>query len=346
MNARTYSPLALIGFTLFLAALSPLAAGAAWGADAVSPCTDEDRGYAAAMGLGAADDAYTFGVEIQDAVAARDVNALFDLVAGELRNGPRRAFAAGKSFDEIFSDEWRGQILAAKPDCQPVGWRGYMLGSGLIWFANLDGKWSIFSMNGAATEPVTGGAWIFRDALLTRACFTTPWLSTDNYEEYRDRFDVGADFDSAPGQYLGAAVPLEPILASWGDELSLAVELSRCTANSSSDPVVSNDGWVRMTETTEDCAAADADPSTVCPRYRVVRTVPDDRCATLAPNLVCRSVQLLEIVEPTGGTMGDAVSIGIFGLVENPADGELYVAPLVNFATLNEALNYVDALGP
>jgi hypothetical protein len=140
-------------------------------------------------------------------------------------------------------------------------------------------------------------------------------------------------------------VPLEPIVPSWGEELSLAVKLSRCLSASSSGDVEFADGWVRMKVSNDECLSS-SDPSDFCPHYRVVKRIARDHCKSLAPNLSdsCFELRLVQTVDPSGGTMGAAVNIGIFGIIEDPVSGETYVMPLVNFEHLNAALNYLDAL--
>ena len=43
--------------------------------------------------------------------------------------------------------------------------------------------------------------------------------------------------------------------------------------------------------------------------------------------------------------MGNKVDVGIYGIIEDPSAGEIYVVPLVDFSNLFNALNYVDLLG-
>lgn len=104
-----------------------------------------DGGEARACDTIEARDAYKLGLEIQQTVRESDLQALFGLVEGELTNGPRKSAVQGRSFSEVFSNKWKEMVLSAKPDCKPVGWRGYMLGHGSIWY-RADG---IFSINDA-----------------------------------------------------------------------------------------------------------------------------------------------------------------------------------------------------
>lgn len=304
-----------------------------------SACTNEARTYATKMGSGPADEAYEFGRRIQMAVSAGDLNSLFELAAEELDNGPRRKFLKNKMFSEIFSEEWRLEVLAQEPDCAPVGWRGYALGRGLIWFSKGDQGWTIFSINGASSEPLDTEAWKYNGQLLTRACFTTIWFSDDNYEEYEERFGPGSDFYGFPGRYVGGTIPLDPIMASWGVRLSFAVKLSDCIFTEESGDIAVTGGLV----TEEVC---DEFNHCLDQRYTALRRVSQEHCSTLAPFFSnrCIDIRLVKIADQTGGSMGDDVQIGIFGIVEDPVSTELYVTPLVNFGRLNSALNFVDNL--
>ena len=94
------------------------------------------------------EEAYDFGINIQNLLKAKNLKTLFELVEGELLVGPKKSFIKNKSFDEIFSEEWVTSILSSSSNCSPVGWRGFMLGNGNIWYAKEDNGWVIISMNG------------------------------------------------------------------------------------------------------------------------------------------------------------------------------------------------------
>lgn len=227
-----------------------------------------------------------------------------------------------------------------------------MLGRGRVWYKEVDSQWTIITIQAfedgeiKTYEVIPSEPWIYAGEWLTRACFTQPWLSGDNYDEYRRRFNVGSDFDTNPGRYLGGTVPLEPIVPSWGGELSLAVELSHCLSTPAGN-LDFEDGWVRMKVPkvpNEECVPY-SHPQ-VCPRYRVVKRISQEHCKSLAPNLSdsCIELRLVETVDPTGGSMGDDVRVGIFGIIEDQDSDKTYIVPLVHFDYLNDALNYVDTL--
>ena len=102
----------------------------------------------------------------------------FSLVQGELQNGPRKEFVASKIFKEVFDEEWISQVLGDNAPCSPIGWRGFMLGNGLIWYNKTDDVWTIFSINGAALEipdnPSLG--WTINEKMVHPFCFNRPWM--------------------------------------------------------------------------------------------------------------------------------------------------------------------------
>jgi hypothetical protein len=98
--------------------------------------SDDDRREAVA--------AYDFGLSIQDAIHRKDKDAVLKLIKEELIKGPRRAVITAGSFDDVFPVSWQTDVLAAKPECTRVGWRGYMLSQGLVWY---DGDASGFHLS-------------------------------------------------------------------------------------------------------------------------------------------------------------------------------------------------------
>jgi hypothetical protein len=312
-------------------------------------CEDDDPDVVDNSGRNVAVDAYEFSLKILDAVEARDMAALFRLVNGELSGGPRRRFVRDKSFAEIFPEAWRRRVLDTEPSCSRVGWRGYMLGHGMIWFDKKDDVWTITGINGAAEEAISSNPWGHDGALLSGACFTTMWMSGDNYEAYAYQFRGIPDFDVTPGRYFGGPVPLEPIVAISGGKLYLAVKLSECVATAEARGVALKEGWASM----QSCKPIGYDPPPGRPelgchevQYSVIKRIGRQHCAQLAPHLVdhCLDLALVRMKELNGGSMGPTTYFSIYGIIKNPVDGEVYVVPLVLFEGWSDALNYVDGL--
>ena len=126
--------------------------------NSVSNCSEKDRKYAEFWkNYYDPEEAYNFGETIKKLVKEKNLKGIFNLVEGELTSGPRKDFVNYKKFSDIFSEKWRNRLLESKPPCSPVGWRGFMLDQGSIWF-NKDkdaNKWYVFSILGAKKEIIS-----------------------------------------------------------------------------------------------------------------------------------------------------------------------------------------------
>ena len=99
-------------------------------------------------------EAYDFGKKIQTLITKKDIKGIYkNILIGELQNGPRREFVKNKSFEQIFPKKWVNKVIKSEIDCDSVGWRGFMISQGLIWYDKIEGgDWSIISINGANQE--------------------------------------------------------------------------------------------------------------------------------------------------------------------------------------------------
>lgn len=303
-------------------------------------------------------DAYEFGLKIQHYVEQEDLQSLFGLVKEELRSGPRKKYIQGKTFLEIFSEKWRETVLSKKPACIPIGWRGFMMGHGNIWYEKNDEthEWEIRSIHADqkiehSKTPLIGG-WSYKGKLLTSDCFSTIWLSGDNYQYYDEKYGGDKevdfrDFISKPGKYIGGPIPIVPIVPR-GDEFTsakewlLAPKLSSCQQYSPGvGNITKSGGWISK----QYCPPFSPDQC-LNYSYGLIRRISLDHCRLLAPNFPenCIDLGLVQVSKETGGSMGNDVQEGIYGIVENPVSGENYMVPLVNFNSLNEALNFIDQL--
>ena len=315
-------------------------------------CTEADREYAATHGHDA-EDAYEFGRIIQKYVANQDLAGLFSLVDGELEHGPRRRFAAGQTFGDVFTQEWSSAVVGSEPHCRPVGYRGFMLAAGLIWYTydRFDsGEWAIFSINGAREEPYpltgTGLAWRISGEIIEPECLERQWLSSDNFEAYEEAFAIADtnDFRRNTGRYIGREIDrIDPIDASWGAGTVRLVAFP--PACQPIGPSVSRVARSPTTVSGDDVAIEHCDGSGYCLQstYRLLAPIPLDVCRTLAPHMIgrCDSAYLLRIQEETGGSIGPHVTFNIFGLFALD-DGRRAMVPLVNFNHENDARNFID----
>jgi uncharacterized protein YecT (DUF1311 family) len=99
--------------------------------------------------------AFNFGKEVKKLIKENNLEGLFDLVEGELTNGPRKQFIKGKKFSDIFSNDWRNDLLTSDTPCSPLGWRGFMLAGGSIWYECGKLGCNIFTINGAGKEDIS-----------------------------------------------------------------------------------------------------------------------------------------------------------------------------------------------
>ena len=271
--------------------------------------------------------AHSLGLKIQDAVRARDLNALFALVEGELQRGPRRRDVEGRAFAKVFPESWREAVLAAAPNCAPVGGRGYMLGRGQVWYRP-DG---LFAVNGwlAPEAPAMLGGWRLDGNLLPPGCFVYQSLSGDHFEDFAKQFSIAnsrndpafADLERNPGRHFGGSVQSFDISGS-----SLWRHVNICIRNSEQlkvegTTVISNDGE----------------------RYALLANVPPKLCQSIAPNLPgeCLQSRLLHRFRLIDGSMGYYGIYGIYGLFRMEDDAKV-VFPLRYFDSENLAKNFLD----
>ena len=286
--------------------------------------------------------AYAFGLKIQDAVRKRDLVAFFSLVDGELAHGPRRKYVENKNFRAIFPDSWRANVLKDEPPRAPVGWRGFMLANGLIWYEGSD-IFRIVSVNDWVKEefPPAPVGWEVDGKPLPPRCFAVEWLSSDNFEEFAERFSISYTYDSPEfedfahntGKYFGDPIfPFDPI--DFHDQkISLWRNVIDCAEDS--DQLIIEDFSVRD--------VSEENPH-VYDEYTILADVSTNLCQELAPNLPgkCLKSYLVEFCSNGGGSMGCHTVYNIYGLFRM-AGGDNIIFPLKNFDAENPARNFLDS---
>ena len=306
-------------------------------------CTKEDQEYADFWdNYYTPDGAYAYGLKIQQMVKNEDLQGIFSLVKGELTNGPRKKFIENKAFNDVFSNEWVKNVLSTKPSCGPVGWRGFMLGNGTIWYNQSKTGGNIVSINGAEEEiiekPLVG--WTIDKKVVHPSCFNDPWES----RELAEMFSVDErQFLKTPGRFMGNPVTdFAPIKASWCREydecadIQLLEELSQC--NLGKFDFEDKDGSVLI-------EVIDEDGWKYQHKYRILSQFNSDKCSELAPDIgvECKESYLLSVSDYSGGSKGWDTSYGIYGLFDLPNIGNSIV-PLMFFGKKNEAFNYLDTI--
>ena len=317
-------------------------------------CTGEDREYAKSWNnYYDPEDAFDFGETIKNLVKEENLDGLFELVDGELDSGPRKEFIRGKQFSEIFSKEWVDSLLNSVSPCAPMGWRGFMLDSGSVWY-NRDkekDKWHIFGILGAKKEDLTNKnipvGLEFEGRVIPPHCLSTPWMSGDNYEDFADKFKVKdyEHFSKNPGIYFDNEISdYEPIMTSWGSEIYLATSLNKCFEGELRFGGIENIGTPEIQIDNKEVKTEICETENLCTKfsYSILAELSPDKCQSLSTHVKgnCSAAYLVSIGDYSGGTMGWDMSYNIYGLF-SLNDGRNFVLPLKNFHNKNDAINYI-----
>ena len=297
-------------------------------------CSAEDYDYAEEWdNYYSPDIAFQFGKNIQKAILNKDLKAIISFIDGELEFGFRKKFGLSSSFDDIFSRDNTLEIMSEPVDCQPVGWRGFMLGTGQIWYDCDKVSCAIRSMVSTTETLNYLNAGLKIDGKTIHPnCMAYEWMSGDNFEEFADRYKIDdyQNFRSKPGSYFGKVIKdYRPIKTDWctGDDcikIKIASSISDCSqtfVNKSSDQAIIE---------FEDLSYSVLD-----------REI--ENCSTLSPHLQnpVTNCYLVTIGEQTGGSMGTYYRYGIYGITDLPSLGESII-PLKFFDTFNDALNFLE----
>jgi len=322
----------------------------------ISNCSNEDREYAKFWdNYYDPEDAYEFGRKIKKLVKEKNLEGLFTLVDGELTSGPRKRFIKGKQFSDIFSNDWRNDLLTSDSPCSPVGWRGFMLASGLVWFNRENGKWHVFSILGAQEEDIREVnipiGWKTPEGLIPPQCFVTKWYSSDNFEEFEDKYKIPKeDFRKNPGMYLGKEISsLDGITPGWDDKekITLAAPVDLCFKGSVIDGTIGNPMKlsVKSNEKSKEIKSKICSSENSCIEYAysILTNVPLNKCQELAPNLMGQCLQsfLIAVGSYSGGSMGWDYGYNIYGLFSFK-DKKRFIVPLKYFSKKNDAINYIE----
>ena len=296
-------------------------------------CNSDDINYSQKMGY-SSKEAFNFGKKILSVLKNKSIEDLYGLIDGELLYGPRKSFALKVGFEKIFSDGWLEDVLAEKPPCSPVGWRGFMIANGSIWFdKTVNGRWRIRSILGVQEEELIEypEGWKLVDGTIHPNCFSYNWMSSDNFEEFSTYFKIDDlnNLIANPGIYFGKEINnFYPIKPSWCDsedceQISLVNYTKECseTGNLKTEIDVKGSKFA----------------------YRLLKLVDKKLCSKLTPNLnlPCESSYLIWVGENHGGSMGWHSAIGIFGLFKDD-QGEHMVVPLKFFSSKNVGLNFIE----
>ena len=190
---------------------------------------------------------------------------------------------------------------------------------------------SVSSM--ANTQP--GSGWYVQisdgteSRLLHPNCFAFEWMSSDNFEEFEEVFNIERrDFRQFPGMSFGREITnYHPIKPSWNkngfishETISLVQSVEAC-APESFEYAIADDGSVYTNVKT--------DFGKLEQKYKVLAPIDVVQCSSLAPNIgsVCLQAFKVKIGEYSGGSMGWDFRHGIYGLFDLNGLG-LSIVPL------------------
>ena len=299
-------------------------------------CTDEDWDYAKSWdNYYDPEMAFRFGEVIQKILINKDIEGLIEIIEGELTGGFRKTVARSSSFEKVLQRNTIISIVGHKPNCSPVGWRGFMIGNGLAWYQCNKTSCELTSID-SITEKLEfiEFGWKISNEIIHPQCFAYEWESGDNFEDFAEQNDIRdyQDFRRNTGTYLGKTLrTFAPISPSWCEgnhckKLSLVNSLNKCGSIVSKN--IPNSFVIEF----EDLSYSVLD-----------RKI--DNCKSLVPHFEKNVIEcrLVLIAEKTGGTIGTYIRYGIYGISDLPKDG-LSILPLKFFDNLNYALNFLDEI--
>ena len=283
--------------------------------------------------------AYDFGLKIQDAIRKKDSAALLALMEGELiHHGPRRSVIELYPFDEIFPAEWQKTVLEGKPECGRVGWRGYMVARGLVWYEKIDASSAQYTITGMnmpfeenkylPNKDLPEG-WRVDGKLIPPQCLPHPFISQDNFESFASyyKLDVG-EFEKEPGKFFGEPIKdLDYLPDDWA--VKVIAPLDECGRDAET-PVMQPDGSVLSGQ------MPDADG------YKILGKINPQECVQLIPHYPVKPelCYAINVTEYMSGTMGRYDSNYIYGLIRGKDKN--YILPLLSFESSNDMTAYIE----
>ena len=303
-------------------------------------------------------EAHDFGQKIQSLIAKKDINGIYEnVLIEELQNGPRKKFISNKSFEQIFPKDWVKEVAASEIPCDSMGWRGFMIADGRIWFDNNEKYgWTIISINGVNQEDFQDEqliGWETNKGIIPPSCFPTfGYFEKPKVDLFTKEFSIKnkRKFEYSPGKYIGKTIPLSYKITSKVSEdnvYSLATNLDECFQWDSengfvkkkkrkNDLVVVNN-IIYQKNNLKDREHHDQFKS----QYQVLSKLDLSTCNQLANQLSrCQESYLIRIGYHSGGSIGWLGRYYIFGIFE-AKDKAKFLVPLKVFGTKNESLNFI-----
>ena len=169
-------------------------------------------------------------------------------------------------------------------------------------------------------------AWLYKGKVLPPNTFKKKLPPSDYFETFEDHFDINCTdvFRSKPGLYFGKAIShLDPIEASWGESISLAVAIDDVDFDQPYHFEETDQG-IDVVHLTDGIGTDNGEEI-----YRIMHDIPLEDCDLMAPyiNGSCKEAYKVHVSTWNGGSMGHQSKTGIYGLFEMD-DGKEYIVPL------------------
>jgi len=264
----------------------------------------------------------------------------------------------GKTFEDVFTEEWRTDILTHKAPCEEGRKRDFAIAWGAIRFAKLIGDtWSLIGVSAPKNlepkQPATQAGWWLNGKVIPPTCFVRIWRSGDNYEHMTEKFSIDrlGTLRWYPGSVLGKEIPtVDPIETDWpGSEfIVLTPDLDLCFEyRIMGGQIVEPQVGTLKIEEHRVMFWQGYDFSPYGTHYTVIGDVSVEACQAQAPYFsgICIDAKIVDVQTRHRGSMPDPGDIQLYGLFRMP-DGKKVMAPLELFPTVNDALNYIDAVTP
>jgi hypothetical protein len=226
------------------------------------------------------------------------------------------------------------------PSCYSMGWRGYMLGNGMIWYdmhvtPTTKKKIYIKSINNTTHEPRYNNqpiAWFHGGTALAPACFIYSSISGDNFQEIAYKHGLSdqignsefEEFSTYPAKFIGHKISLSA-------DNGLFIKLDDCIEKTS--PYVIQDHkvsyvWNEYNRDLED-------------HYIVIAKLPINICESKIKNQALHGCYVIKRSRDTGGTIGAEGNVGLYTTMN--IEDEIIITPLQYFGSVNNARNFIDA---
>ena len=293
---------------------------------------------------------HDFGRLIQKLFVKKDLEGIYKIAGGDLNRGPRKKYALEKGFDYVFPEEFVRKIISSEVSCDSVGWRGFMIGDGEIWYylkadsSNkkfLKDQFILGAVNSPNQEvfenPKKLIGWETKKGIISPVCFHRWGGGERSYIASFQKFLKLKDqkiLNRHPGVFIGREFPLGSQFKGDIHNLSFTSKMENCYSE-----VVLVSGRIYQKNLPRLSKGSKRRSGT---NYKILEKLDKATCQSFAPNLKarCKEGYLLRIGYDTTGSIGPFVMYNTYGIFED-SNGADHMVPLKYSYTKNGALNYL-----